>query len=348
MSSFFDCGACAKLGEKNILIKLDKIIDWERLRKHLKHLHKNDITPENGGQKPYDPLKMLKSLVLGQWYSLSDTDLEESLRVRLDFMVFTGFEMLDDVPDSTTLCRFRNKLISKKLYKELLLEINKQLEETGIKVKEASCAIVDATLISSCNRPRKILNPIPEDRQEDNVIENKDHEKVVVKYEQKESKDPDAKWLKKGNKSYFGYKGFIRTEEEGFIENVHVTSANVSETKEFKEIIKKTSAKRILADKGYASADNREYLQQCGYRDGIMHKRTKNKQLSHWERIKNKLISAKRFVVEQTFGTLKRRFFFNRASYKSKKKVEYQLCFKAICINLLKSIRKVKFHYEII
>ena len=145
-----------------------------------------------------------------------------------------------------------------------------------------------------------------------------------------------------------GYKGFITTEEEGFIENVHVTSANVSETKEFKKIIKKSSAKRVLADKGYASAENRQYLKDLGYKDGIMHKRTKSKQLSHWERLKNKLISTKRFVVEQTFGTLKRRFFFNRASYKSRRKVEYQLCFKAICINLLKSIRKVRFHYEII
>ena len=185
MSSFFDCGACAKLGEDNFLMKLNKIISWEELRKYLKYLHKNDICPSNGGKKPYDPLKMLKSLILGQWYNLSDSALEESLRVRLDFMVFTGFEMLDDVPDSTTLCRFRNKLISKNLYKKLLSEINIQLENTGIKVQKA----------------------------------------------------PDAKWLKKGSKSYFGYKGFITTEEEGFVENVHVTSANVSRDKRVKNFL---------------------------------------------------------------------------------------------------------------
>ena len=291
-------------------------------------------------------MKVLKALVLGQWYSLSDVALEESLRVRLDFMVFTGFEMLDSVPDATTLCRFRNKLISQNLYKKLLSDINKQLEEIGIKVKEAQCAIVDATIIASCNRPRRVLKPIPEDRQEDEVTEKQ--EDTGAKYEKEESKDPDAKWLRKGNKSYFGYKGFVMTEEEGFVENVHVTSANVSETKEFKEVIKKSSAKRILADKGYTSAENRQYLKARGYKDGIMYKRAKNKKLPKWERIKNKLISSKRFVVEQTFGTLKRRFCFNRASYKTKKKVEYQLCFKAICINLLKSINKVKFNYAMI
>jgi transposase, IS5 family len=33
------------------------------------------------------------------------------LRVRLDFLEFTGFAISSDLPDETTLCRFRNKLV---------------------------------------------------------------------------------------------------------------------------------------------------------------------------------------------------------------------------------------------
>jgi len=73
-----------------------------------------------------------------------------------------------------------------------------------------------------------------------------------------------------------------------------------------------------------------------------MYKSTKNRKLSKWERIKNKLISKKRYKVEQCFGTIKRRFNFSRASYLCKEKVESQFHFKAMCYNLLKATRMIK------
>ena len=57
---------------------------------------------------------------------------------------------------------------------------------------------------------------------------------------------------------------------------------------------------------------------------------------------KNKLISKRRFKVEQCFGTIKRKFNFSRASYLRTEKVEGQFYFKAMCFNLLKAVRKVK------
>ncbi len=63
---------------------------------------------------------MFKGILLGQWHNLSDPGLEESLRVRLDFMTFTGFDMGNRIPDETTICRFRNKLITLKLDKKTL------------------------------------------------------------------------------------------------------------------------------------------------------------------------------------------------------------------------------------
>ena len=77
-----------KIKETNKLIGLLKLLNWDRCRKHLKSVHKNDIDPK-GGQKAYDNLKMFKALLLQQWHSLSDEQLEESLCVRIDFMTFT-------------------------------------------------------------------------------------------------------------------------------------------------------------------------------------------------------------------------------------------------------------------
>jgi len=56
-------------------------------------------------------------------------------------MMFTGFELLEDCPDDTTLCKFRNKLIEKNIYQKLFHEINNQLENLGLKIKFFWCSV---------------------------------------------------------------------------------------------------------------------------------------------------------------------------------------------------------------
>jgi transposase, IS5 family len=327
--SFFMLGADKKLKKYNKLVKLNVLIDWSKLKKYLKEIHKNDINPR-GGRKAYDNLKMFKAVLLGQWHTLSDPELEEALSVRIDFMAFTGFDLNDDIPDSTTLCRFRNILIAKGLDKYLFNEINFQLEQLGLKLEKAKGAVIDATVIESAARPRKTIN-----------IEN-DREETGTTVDIEESKDPDAKWLKKGNKSYFGFKGFVVTDtDDGFIQTVHTESANEAEINKLDKLIPEINAERLYADKGYCSENNRNLL-QGKFKDGIMHKAQKNKPLTERQKLVNKLISHKRFIVEQCFGTLKRIFSFTRASYMAIAKVNAQLRLKAICFNLLKAVNKIE------
>ena len=109
-------------------------------------------------------LKILKALILGQWHSLSDEELERSLKLRVDFILFTGFRV-GETPDATTLCRFRNKLIEKKKYKTILKKINQELKANNLQVEIAEAAIVDATIIESQAHPEQVLE-ITEDRNE--------------------------------------------------------------------------------------------------------------------------------------------------------------------------------------
>ncbi|MBU0682718.1 MAG: IS5 family transposase [Candidatus Omnitrophica bacterium] len=335
--SFLICEAQNRVKKENKLIKLSKIINWENIRKRLKGMYAYEINGK-GGQKPYDSLKMYKAVLLGQWYSLSDPELEEALEVRLDFMLFTGLE--GEVPDETTLCRFRNRLAEKGLDKVLFNEIKKVLEEAGLKVKKCEGAVIDATVIESAYRPNTTVEIMPEDRREENVTEEPENK---INY----SKDPEARWLKKGKKCYFGYKGFISADsKDGYIDVVHVTSANKSEVRELANIIPKNKPKRIYADKGYASKENRNKLKARNIKDGIMEKATRSKCLTKWQKKKNRIISAKRFIVEQAFGTLKRRFKFTKAAYITRIKVEAQFTLKATCFNLLKAVNKVELVLE--
>lgn len=332
MSSFFSFSAEQRIKKSNVLLKLNGLMDWKRIGKRLKGLYKKDVF-DQGGQRPYDPVKMFKALLLGQWYSLSDPALEEALCLRIDFMMFTGFELLEDCPDETTLCRFRNRLIEMRLEKKLFKEINHQLENLGLKIKNSQGAVLDATIIESAARPKRQIE-IQEDRKEETEIPS---------YELVESKDPDSRWLKKGKKCFFGYKGFVAVDEEkGYINKVHVTPANIAEVNQLENILEDVMAIRIYGDKGYASQNNRKILKEKKLKDGLMHKVVRGKDLTTWQKAKNKLISKKRYIVEQCFGTLKRRFNFRRSCYMSLKKVEAQFYFKAMCFNLLKGMKMVE------
>ena len=322
--SFFILGAQERLGRENKLVKIGQMINWGRFEKYFKGFYKNEVE-DKGGNRPYEVLKMFKAVLLGQWYSLSDPDLEESLRVRLDFMLFTGFEFGEELPDETTLCRFRNRIMKMGVDKKLLNELNSQLEKLGLKVKSCKGAIIDATIIESASRPNRTIELTEEEEEEEKA--------PIIK----ESSDPDARWLKKGKHCYFGYRSYIRTDEgDGYIEAIEVRPANESETKMLHKMAQGSKAIRVYADKGFASKENRDGLRTMGYRDGIMEKASRGKGLSVWQKLKNRLISLKRFVVERSFGTLKRQFKIGRASYRQRWRVEGQMILKAFCYNLLK------------
>jgi len=63
--------------------------------------------------------------------------------------------------------------------------------------------------------------------------------------------------------------------------------------------------------------------------------------LTKKQKKENKKISKLRYVVEQTFGTMKRKFQMTRASYFTCAKVHAQFLLKAMCCNLLKARGKI-------
>ena len=320
MNSFFDMGLEEHLGKETHLMKISSLLNWAKFSKILRDVH-SDLGPEG-----YDPLQMFKCLLLQAWHSLSDPGLEQSLRVRLDFLQFTGFSIGSKLPDETTLCRFRSKLLKQKKYEKLFKEVNGQLEQYGLKVEKADVAIVDATIISSQARPRKVIE----------VSEEGD-----CKIE--ESADQDARWLKKGKKNYFGYRGFARSDKEGFIDKAYVVPANLSESKELDKMTEDLGeGVRVQADKGFFSAANKKMLKSKGLKNGLMYKAFRNKPLTRRMKQFNKLVSKTRWRIEQCFGTIKRRFCYHKATYFSTEKVNAELLMKAMCHNLLKAVNKIK------
>ncbi|WP_428544428.1 IS5 family transposase [Profundibacter sp.] len=330
--------AAARIGADDVLSKIDALMDWNSFLPILRRgLGRSGIGPQG-----YDPLVLFKCLLVGQWHGLSDPKLERALKVRLDFMLFCGLDLHASVPDETTHCRFRNALVRGGVYDELLAEVCRQIEAHGLKLKEAEAAIIDATLIAAAARPRTHIDA-PQDRAEDGAREGTPDDPPEVSPDGAQlhfSADPDARWVKKGRKSTLGYKGFARCDEEGFIDKVHTTPANAAESPEFATMIAGAKAQRVLADKAYASKANRQML-RGKYRDGILRKAARGRPLRQSEKRFNRLISKRRFRIEQTFGTMKRLFGLLRARYFGRARVHAQMVMAAIAQNLLKAANRI-------
>ena len=159
----FSYESARRIGDQNVLRKVDMLMDWSAIS----GLLQGGLKRSGLGPQGYDEIVLFKCLLLGQWHGLSDPKLEESLRVRFDFMLFAGLDLHGTVPDETTHCRFRNALVKAEVYDALLSEVCRQIEGHGLKLKEAEAAIIDATLIASAARPRTHVEAPTEDRAEE-------------------------------------------------------------------------------------------------------------------------------------------------------------------------------------
>lgn len=147
----------------NFLDEAEKLIDWVSIRNIIIRNYKRKF--DAAGNPSYPPLKMFKVLLIQTWYDLSDPMAEEALLDRISFQRFTGFSSSEDIPDHSTICRFRNELLKSGLYDKLFRDINRQLEKMDLMVKKG--VIIDATVIESARRPRKTIESMPEDRKEE-------------------------------------------------------------------------------------------------------------------------------------------------------------------------------------
>ena len=96
------------------------------------------------GRPSYPPLMMVKVLLLEQWYNLSDPQMEEALQDRISFRRFVGLGLQDDTPDYSTISRFRATLEELGISETLFKELEVQLDERGLVLKEGT--LMDATL----------------------------------------------------------------------------------------------------------------------------------------------------------------------------------------------------------
>lgn len=204
-----------------------------------------------------------------------------------------------------------------------------QLTDKGLKVEKASAAIVDATIIQTAGGKQRQAIEVDAEGQ--------------VNSQTTPSKDSDARWVKKDGRYRLGDKQHTRTDAEGYIEKLHITAANAHECKHLLPLLEGLAkGTTVYADKGYDSMENRQHLEEHQLRDGIMCKSHRNRPLTEAQTKRNRHLSKTRYVVEQSFGTLHRKFRHARAAYFGLSKVSAQSHLKAMCLNLLKAANRLR------
>ena len=149
--------------------------------------------------------------------------------------------------------------------------------------------------------------------------------------------DTEARWVKKGGKSVFGYKQHTVVDDNGLVMAVDTTAANQHDSKPMLALLDKAGVKpgcRLHADKAYSSQKHREALETRGIKNGIQDKAVKNKPLTVRQLQRNRLITRRRYVVERTFGGQTRWFGGKTLRYRGLAKAHAWHILQAMAYNL--------------
>jgi IS5 family transposase len=348
--NFSDFAVSKRKIDMTFFDNINKIVDWNKLELIIKKYYNKGMSAD--GRPAYEGILLFKITLLQTWFKLSDQAVEERINDSIKFTRFLGQSLEDSVPDHSVISRFRKEMSEKNAMKKVLGELNRQLVKHNIIVKTG--VLVDASLSVSPYTPAQpttfemATDRIEEERTEEQTEKEGEYHKKLTRLENNGT-DQQARWLKKGKKSYYGYKKHTATNDDGMVLGIETTPANESDTKHFIPLLTKLKIKkgtRVKTDKGYSSKSNKEFLKENKLKNGIQYKGVRGKEITAREKQFNKMVSKTRYAVERTFGSIKKWFNGGVAKYKGLQKMDYQHHLEAMAYNLYRSPGLVRAHAD--
>jgi IS5 family transposase len=286
-----------KLGDR--LAKIEPLINWEAFTPIIQPLYDNQ--GPQGGRPNIDPVVMVKLLVIQAWYGLSDPELERQVNDRISFHRFLGFP--GEIPDATTVWLFRERLAETGRDKAVWEELQRQLDEKGLRVKKG--VVQDASFITSDPGHAKKDKPRGE--------------------EALTRRSRDGSWAKKGSKSYYGFKLHAKSDVDlGLIRELETTTASVHDS----QVDLSRPGEVVYRDKGYFGVESRGY-------SATMRRGVRGRPLGIRDRLRNRRINRKRAPGERPFAVIKRVFGSGHVLVTTLPRMHVKMVFACLCFNLL-------------
>lgn len=284
-----------KLGDP--LQKLNNYINWEIFKAPLDKAFSDEAKDlSKGGRPSFDKLVLFKALLVQSLYNLSDDQLEYQITDRASFKRFLGLKKSDKVPDSKTFWFFREQLIKKDVIMVLFKTFNETLDAAGVFANEGK--MVDASFVEAPRQrnTREENKHIKETGTAPDAWKEKPHKLC--------QKDTDARWTKKNNTVFYGYKNHVKSDTKTkLIEKFEVTDASVHDSQPVEGLLEeKDAGQPFYADSAYTGEEQDKIYEKKKVVNMVNEKGYRNKPLTEEQKENNKEKSKTRARVEHIFG----------------------------------------------
>ena len=279
----------------NPLEMISKVIDFELFRSTLESKLLNTNKKNNAGSRPYDVVLMFKIMILQRYYGLGDKQVEYQILDRNSFRNFLKLETGDKVPDEKTVWAFREALTKTGLVEDLFKQFKDYLEQKELIFNEGQ--LIDASFTIA---PRQRNT-----REENKKIKNGEGDDLWNdKPNKKKHKDIDAKWTKKNNETFYGYKNHAKVDNKGkFINKYVVTDASVHDSQAIEGLLdEKDKDQDLYADSAYTGEEQEKTIAKYEMNNKVHEKGYRNKPLTEQQKKSNNEKSKTRARVEHVFG----------------------------------------------
>lgn len=133
-----------KTKREEFLNAMDEIIPWSYWVEMIRPHYFNNTR----GRKPIGIEVMLRMYLMQIWFNLSDEGIEDSIYDSYAMRTFMHIDFNEQqVPDATTLLKFRHMLEKNKIGEKIFADVNKRLDNSGLIMHGGT--IVDASLIAA-------------------------------------------------------------------------------------------------------------------------------------------------------------------------------------------------------
>ncbi|TAG27758.1 MAG: IS5 family transposase [Verrucomicrobia bacterium] len=308
------------------LVELDRHIKWEPLVAVAEKIWRGCKEKKAAcGPKPWATEIMLRVLVLKRLYNLSDEQTEYQLRDRLSFQRFSRLGLGEAVPDSRTIWLYADQVARGDGARELFEAFNRQLVDRGLLVKEG--VMVDATFVEV---------PRQRNTREENekIREGQTPEKWENQPRKLAQKDEDARWAKKNDQTFYGYKDHVKVGAKTKIILAYtVTAASTHDSQAMPGLIAKGDGS-VHADSAYTGEPIAADLRAKSVRNHIHEKGNAAAPLSEDQKNANRRKSRTRARVEHTFAFMEKSLggIYHRCIGLVRNK--YQIGMMNLCYNL--------------
>lgn len=327
----------------HFLVQMDKTVQWEQFTPVLIEAYKGQ---GEFGAIPYEPVMILKMLLLSYLYNISERQTEDFCNYYLPAKAFVGLGITDKAPDHSTLTVFKGRLLKHKGaddYTTLFDMIIKQAQAAGVQF--GTIQVVDAVHTVA------------------NVNNEKDRKRME---EGNPSADPDATVVNKGKRTvtkadgttqdeqvtYLGYKTHVSLDAgSGLVTSITPTWGDSADNRQMPGLVAHDTtlgipAETYTADRAYDDGDLHELL-WAQHKHSALHlksqrttKKDANKEI--WFRLlASPFYQAGlrvRFRIERKFGEAKAWHGFDRCRYRGVDRYQVQSYLTFMVLNLKRMV----------